>query len=150
MKRMIFALGICLLVTSPAIAQKTIDEETISELQQLSSQFMALVYEGKYQEAFDVIRNTPRAIGDEQLAALQSSAAEQLEQITGVYGAKLEAQYIGFNSLSNFLLRFIYVTRYERHIVWWQIVFYRGADDTWLFSTISYDDDMDALMGLTF
>ena len=150
MKRVPALLCIVVFATCAVFAQRTVDEETIKTLQQRSVAFVGLVYQGDYAEAFDFVRGYPRAISNENLDELEVRAAKQLEEIQNAFGEKLEAQYIGFNALSDFLLRFIYVVRYELHFVWWQIVYYRGAEDTWLCSTISYDIDQDALMNLTF
>ena len=149
MKRLAISVLLSTLVISGAFAQRTVDEKTVSELQIRSNAFIGLIYQGDYQEAFDFIRGYPRAISIEKLDALQASAEVQLEDIKQIYGEKLEAQYIGFHALSDFLLRFVYVVRYEWHIVWWKVVYYRGAEDAWLCSSVSYDDNQDELMDLS-
>lgn len=150
MKRVLVFPCLFLVVLVSVSGQRQVGEEVVDGLKNLGGTFVALVNEGSYAKAFELIRNAPRAIGDEQLDTLEESASQQLERVREAYGEILETQYIGYNSLSNFLLRFVYVTRYQRHIVWWQVVFYRGIEDRWLFSSISYEDDVDALMDLTF
>jgi hypothetical protein len=150
MKRLAIIMTIFLLATVSASAQRAIGEDTVQELQKRSSAFIALIYQSDYQKAFDFIRGYPSSISTENLDSLQASAAVQLEDIKQIYGEKLEVQYIGYNSLSNFLLRFVYVIRYEWHLVWWQVVYYRGAEDAWLCTSVSYENDYEALFDLTY
>ena len=120
------------------------------ELRERSDKFIGLIYEGRYQEAFELIRNLPIAISSENLSSLQDTVETQLDEIVNVYGDKLEVQFLGYNSISNFLVRYIYVIRYAYHFLWWQLVYYKGPEDKWLLSSIAFDDDTKALMDLAF
>ncbi len=137
-------------VTIPVTAQRSIDDEEVAALRTRSDLFISLVYEGSYADAFELVRSYPVAVTRQNLSSLQETVESQLDDIVNVYGAKLEAKYIGFNAVSDFLIRFIYVIRYEKHFLWWQLVYYRGAEDEWLLSSIAFDDDTKELMNQTF
>jgi len=110
---------------------------------------MAHVRDGDFVSAFDHARTLPLAIRDNSLDTLEEKATSQLAGIRDAYGEILEVQYIGYNALADFLLRFIYVVRYETGFVGWQLVYYRG-ESAWLLSIIRYNADAAALMDITF
>jgi hypothetical protein len=142
------ALTILFLLIAGAAFTQSVDPATMTSLEDLSRSFLELVYAGSYQEAFDLVRSSPVAIAAEQLDALQATAAEQLEAVQEVYGAKLGLSTVGRRAVSDFLVQYVYVIRYEWHFVSWQIIFYRGVGDRWLFSSISYDDKVEGLLEL--
>ena len=130
-------------------AQRSTAEETVLELKNRSDQFISRIFETDYTAAFELARSFPLAISIERLTDLEETVKSQLPGILEVYGKILQAQYIGYNALSDFLLRFIYVVRFERHFIWWQLIYYRGEVD-WQLSSIKYNDDTDSLMDITF
>ena len=149
MKRTLLIFGLSVLSVVSLFAQRTIEEDTVRELKNRSDQFIAMIYETDYQGAFEYARSFPLAISSERIASLEETVQSQLSGILEIYGKILQAQYIGYNALSDFLLRFIYVIRFERHFIWWQLVYYRGEFD-WQLSSIRYNDDTDTLMDITF
>ena len=149
MKASIATSLILLFSFTSAFGQRATGESEITTLRERSDQFMTHVRDGDFASAFDHARTLPLAISSDRLATLEEKATSQLSGILEVYGEILEVQYIGYNALADFLLRFIYVVRYETHFVWWQLVYYRGAS-AWQLSGIRYDDDSAALMDITF
>ena len=149
MKRTAVIIGLCFFSVASLYPQRSIDEETVLELKNRSDQFIGKIYETDYQGAFEYARTFPLAISPERIATLEETVQSQLSGILEIYGKILQAQYIGYNALSDFLLRFIYVVRFERHFIWWQLVYYRGEFD-WQLSSIKYNDDTDTLMDITF
>ena len=149
MKRTLLIFGLSVLSVVSLFAQRTIEEDTVRELKNRSDQFIAMIYETDYQGAFEHARSFPLAISSERIASLEETVQSQLSGILEIYEKILQAQYIGYNALSDFLLRFIYVIRFERHFIWWQLVYYRGEFD-WQLSSIRYNDDTDTLMDITF
>ncbi len=149
MKRTAVIIGLCFFSVASLYPQRSIDEKTVLELKNRSDQFIGKIYETDYQGAFEYARTFPLAISPERIATLEETVQSQLSGILEIYGKILQAQYIGYNALSDFLLRFIYVVRFERHFIWWQLVYYRGEFD-WQLSSIKYNDDTDTLMDITF
>ena len=149
MKQIALSIVLCMFCIASLFAQRSIEEETIFELKDRSDRFMSMIFDADYEGAFEYARSFPLAISPERIASLEETVQSQLSGILEIYGKVLQAQYIGYNALSDFLLRFIYVVRFERHFVWWQLVYYRGEFD-WQLSSIKYNDDTETLMDITF
>lgn len=149
MKASIATSLILLFSLASAFGQRATGESQITTLRERSDQFMTHVRDGDFASAFDHARTLPLAISGDGLASLEEKATSQHSGILEVYGEILEVQYIGYNALADFLLRFIYVVRYESGLVWWQLVFYRGSS-AWLLSIIRYNADAAALIDITF
>ena len=149
MKRYIWAILILIVIVSPLIAQQAVDDKTIEALLARNTRFIDLILEDSYKDAFDYIRSFPNAIKDTDFDTLQITAESQLPQIVPMYGRKLDAKAIGYNVISDFMLRALYVVRHERHFVWWQFIYYRGeyrGRGEWLLSSISFNDNAGELM----
>jgi len=149
MKASIATMLILLFSFTSAFGQRFTEDSEITALRGGSDQFMAHVRDGDFVSAFDHARTLPLAIRDNSLDTLEEKATSQLAGIRDAYGEILEVQYIGYNALADFLLRFIYVVRYETGFVGWQLVYYRG-ESAWLLSIIRYNADAAALMDITF
>ncbi len=149
MKKTTTALLVFTCIVLSAAAQSSLSEETASMLRERSDEFMSYIFDGDYAAAFDFIRSVPTAISDSNIDSLESSASEQLEAVGQHYGDKIGYSYISTDTVSDFLARYRYAVRYEHHLIWWQIVYYRGmqeGEEAWFIDNISYDDDIQALL----
>ena len=109
----------------------------------LSGRMMRSIETGNIREALTL--GLPHTvITAEQIEALIQQVEQQKPVMGERYGKSVGYELIRNDTIHDALIRAIFLHRFERHAVVWQLLWYRGKDG-WVLSNISYTDQLPQL-----
>ena len=80
-------------------------------------------------------------------AEIDSAKEKTVSQLAGLprrFGSPMAVAEVGVERVSDFLIRFTYVVKYERHLLRWLFTFYR-ARGSWILNAFWWDDNVSEL-----
>ena len=109
----------------------------------LSDRMMRSIEAGNTREAL-TLGKPHTVITAEQIEALIQQVEQQKPGMDERYGKSVGYELIRNDTIHDSLIRAIFLHRFERHAVVWQLLWYRGKDG-WVLSNISYTDQLPQL-----
>lgn len=105
--------------------------------------FLTLMVEEDIEKAFNIVEEQwPFAIAEIQ--RLESSTIKQLDSVKGRYGNILGYELVKEEKIKDTFVKYIYVMKYEKHIIRWKFIFYK-PDDSWILNSFNFDDSINEL-----
>lgn len=105
---------------------------------------MSLLHDGRLEQAFAQLE---RHWGDslDELKLLQQEIDRMRTTASEKYGKPIDYRFVRTDDAANALLRFSYLERFKHYGLRWKFTFYKG-ESGWTLHTLSFDDDLDALL----
>ena len=118
--------------------------DTIDDVKEVTVAFLDFVVKEEFNQAFDYIGDRPTGISQDNLAQLEVQVIQQLTAIEGNYGRIIDYIMVEEELVSDFVLRLVYVVRYEDYIIRWRFLYYKPRD-TWKLASLFFDDQLEDL-----
>ena len=118
--------------------------DTVDDVKVVTSAFLDFAVSGEFNQAFDYIGARPTGISEDDMADLEVQVIQQLTAIEDLYGRTVDYRLIEENLVSDFVLRLIYVVRYENYIIRWRFLYYNPRG-TWKLVSLFFDDQLEDL-----
>ena len=109
-----------------------------SDAKWLCELFMLKLVNDTVQDAFNELQPY-FPIPETEFAMLEMQTYQQLDLVKSRYGTILGYSLVEEQTISDTVLRFVYLLRFERHAIRWMFYFYK-PDDTWFFNEFYFDD----------
>jgi hypothetical protein len=109
-----------------------------------ANQFVELLSKGEYDKAFSMVKlfwHFPK----EEMEQLQRTTEEQLPLLKERYGNVIDHEYVDTKHAGQSIVRYVYIIRYERHLLRVRLTYYRGKKG-WTVNSIKWDDDIDGIL----
>jgi hypothetical protein len=81
-----------------------------------------------------------------EIAGVKLQAVQQRNLMKPRFGRSLEWTFVREEALGDFLVRYTYVEKFERHAVRWMLTIYRPGGAGWLVNSVFFDDDIQAAL----
>jgi hypothetical protein len=81
---------------------------------------------------------------ENEISSLESQTLRQLNVATDRFGKIIGSSFIIEEKVADFLVRRIYVIRYEKHLIRVMFVYYKN-DEGWILNAFNWDDKADDL-----
>ena len=148
MKKMINLLLCLFLLSGQAAAD--IEENpkltTKESTRALAEKFMSSLQTGEINESFKIIRSY-MPIPDLEFANMTAKTEENLLYIEPRFGKLLGYELLKEDTIKEYMIRYIYVQKYEQHLLRWFFIFYK-AQEEWLINVFYWDDKAQDLFDL--
>lgn len=111
---------------------------------ELSAEAMKDATAGQYRAAFNRFRAywpLPEVEIDQAIERIEKG----MTKITSRFGKSLGFAFAGRQTSGDFLVRYIYVQKFQNGLVRWSFTYYR-PDKHWLVLGVSFDDDYESLL----
>ena len=141
MTRSFLALLVLTVIASGVRAAEHLTTE--SQARALAESAMKFISGDKINEAFAV--HTPHwPMPKNEIDTLILKTIEQRNVVEPRFGKARGYIFVREEKLGDFVLRYTYAEKRERHVLRWRIMFYKAADE-WLVNSIAWDDRLDLL-----
>jgi len=110
------------------------------ECKLLCDSFMQLLSKEKYEEAFDIVKPY-WPLPESEMSMLQMQTVTQLNTIAPRFGKITGYKFISEENVDDFVLKFVYAQKHQKHIVIWTLVFYK-PEDTWIVNAVLFNDNI--------
>ena len=135
-------LFVLLLMLSPQLqAAEVLNNET--EVKQLTENVMQKVSENLWKEALLLLRPyslNPVAEFDSEVGQVEL----QIPVINQRFGSAINYDFVKREAVGDSLLRYVYLQKFEKHVMSWHFIFYKPKD-VWQLDAWSFDDNVESL-----
>jgi hypothetical protein len=139
-------LSAALLLLAAALAPSLAGAQavaTLPELRKTTDQIMEQVGKGHIEEGFKIMK--PRTvIPPAEFDAMVGQAKLQLPAMNQRFGGNLGHAFLREDKVGEFLVRYTYIHRLEKHAMRWLFFGYRGKSG-WTINTFRFDDQIHLL-----
>ena len=120
------------------------DLKDVSEARTLLDAAMASVAKDDVRGAFSKLKPYWVGLPDAEIEVLIGKMADQRRLIAPRFGRVLGTQFVSQQVVADTAAYFLYVEKYERHLVRWHFYFYRPKD-RWQMNSVNFDDSIQGL-----
>lgn len=106
-------------------------------------EFLEVAVKEGMDEAFRVIEPFWPFPGTE-FSMVQVQSVKQMGLVKPRFGKCVGYEFVKEQSVNDTVLRFVYIQKFERHILRWRFVFYKPEKE-WLLNTFFWDDQIEEL-----
>jgi hypothetical protein len=117
----------------------------LSEIRPLLDGVMASVAKDDIRAAFARLKPYWGGMPDAEIEVMVAKIIDQRRLISPRFGKSLEARFVSQKSAADSVAYFLYIEKYERHLLRWHFYFYR-AKDKWQLNSVNFDDHIQALV----
>jgi hypothetical protein len=79
-----------------------------------------------------------------EIDSVKEKTVSQLAGLQDRFGSPFSTAEVGVERISDFVIRFTYIVKYDRHILRWLFVFYKPKN-VWLLNSFWWDDNISEL-----
>jgi hypothetical protein len=130
----------------PPLPARTVADQPLVNAEEtllVSRAFMDAIIAGDTQAAFHLL--APYfPVPDAKLEELEKQTAYQLRMLRVGFGVPLETILLKEERAGDVLVRHLYLERFERDALRWELAFYR-AHRGWILNAVAFDTDLDTL-----
>lgn len=119
---------------------------TEREIREFSDNIISLAVSGKHKEAFDLAKPY-WPIPEVEIDGVVNQVQLQAPMIEQRFGKSLSHEFITEKRIGNSLLRLYYLHKFEKHLMYWQLDFYKPENE-WKINTIIFLDNIEPLFRL--
>jgi len=112
--------------------------EVASDAKWLCELFMLKLVNDGVKQAFSELKPYFPIPGTE-LSMLEMQTYQQIELVKGRYGKVIGYSFVEEQIVSDTVLRFVYLQKFENHAIRWMFYFYK-PEETWIFNEFYFDD----------
>jgi hypothetical protein len=120
------------------------DLKDLSEARTLLDGAMASVAKDDVRGAFSKLKPYWLGIPDAEIEVMIGKLADQRRLIAPRFGKSLGTQFVSQKAVADTAAYFLYIEKYEKHLVRWHFYFYRPKD-RWQFNSVNFDDRIQGL-----
>ncbi len=120
------------------------DLKDLSEVRKFADSTMQLIGKGDIRGAFNSLKPYWAGVPDAEIEVAISKTLDQRKLVSSRFGRTLGAHFVDQQVVGDSVARLVYIEKYEKHIIRWQLYFYRPGD-RWQFNTFNFDDQIGAL-----
>ena len=102
--------------------------------------FLDHMLAGNYKEAFSQIRPY-FPVSPARIDKIEKETTDQLGMAELQFGRALDHSFISGDQVEGKVLRFRFLQRFDRDVIFWEFVFYR-PQDVWLINALGFDDEI--------
>ncbi len=117
---------------------------TEADAMQLCETFMQRMIDGDSTVAFELVRPY-LPISKERFERLQAETKKQHGLAELQFGKPVEHAFLRADVISDTLLRYRFVEKFEWDLLYWEFVFYRPTHG-WMLNRVGFDDNLDVLL----
>ena len=144
MRKVLVGIIVALVLTSGSLfALEEVTHMEEGRMKKLCEEFLDDIIVGKYDQGYDTIRPY-FPVPQQDFLQNKKNSVRQLQEARKQYGELLGYQFVKMESAQDILRRYIYILKYEKHIVRWVLFFYK-PEDKWLLDGYRWDDNVNAL-----
>lgn len=140
MKILLTALTALLCVQS-TLAQTPLS--TKEEVAKHSQTVVVLLRNNEFQQAFTELKKC-WPLPQNELEQLESQTVRQFNIVGDRFGTAIGTDLVADKVIKDYVLRKIYVIRFERHMIRVLLTYYKN-NDGWILNGFKWDDDIDEL-----
>jgi hypothetical protein len=140
MKKITFLL-LTILVFNYAGDQKTLKDE--DELTEHSAEVMEHFSHENFSKAFEILQEV-WPLPQNELAQLESQSIKQFNLIGSRYGDLVSVEFIKDENIKDFAIRKTYLMRYQRHMIQFIFIYYKGGNE-WILNGFQWNDQVEDL-----
>ena len=111
------------------------------QTRELSKQFMTAIVALDVQGAFKLLQPYFLTTNQEEFAKLQIQTISQLDAYADKFGFPIGFELVKEEKISELLVRYTYLEKYEANVLRWTFVFYKPKGE-WLFQSLSWDENL--------
>ena len=144
MKKILFV--VFLLVISCTLSKEALSYQAISNelgCKSVCKDVMIALENNKVNKAFDILSRY-WLFGSLELNKLQANTISQIKGIKPRFGKITGSEYIKKETVTNTLIKYTYLLRFERHALRWMFTFYK-PNSKWLLNSFQWDDKIQLL-----
>ena len=105
---------------------------------------MASVAKDDIRGAFAKLKPYWGGLPDAEIEVLIAKIIDQRRLISPRFGKSLEARFVSQKVGADSVAYFLYIEKYEKHLLRWHFYLYR-AKDKWQLNSVNFDDRIQAL-----
>ena len=109
----------------------------------LTEGFLKEIINKNYGKAFNMIRPY-FPIDESTFDNIKNQTESQLAGIESDFGKLVDYRLVKVKKIKDFVIRYVYVIRYEKHPVRWVFTYYKGKN-SWHLDKLQWDDKIDRL-----
>jgi hypothetical protein len=139
----VLVLGLCLflvLLHSPVGAASLGSE---AEARALAQSVMVEVAAGRVIKGLELLRPY-NIFPKEEFDGMLANTEAQLPAMRQRFGPSIGWDFVTVEKVGETLRQFVYLQKFERHVMVWRFIFYRPRDQ-WMLNTFYYDDRVQLL-----
>ena len=115
------------------------DLKDLSEARSLLDNVMSSVAKDDVRGAFAKLKPYWNGLPNAEVEVLVSKVIDQRRLIAPRFGASLGTQFVSQKTAADSVAYFLYIEKYERHLLRWHFYFYRPKD-RWQLDSVNFDD----------
>jgi hypothetical protein len=117
--------------------------KNVRATKRLAENVVLMVKDNSTDQAFkDLKSHWP--LSGEELDTLLAHTKEQRKVVTERFGKSLGVEFLRTEALGDSLVRHIFIEKFEKHALKWQISFYK-PQDAWIVNSVYWDDKISEL-----
>ncbi len=117
----------------------------ISEVRPLLDGVMSSVVKDDVRGAFTKLKPYWVGLPDAEIEVLVGKIIDQRRLISPRFGKSLEARFVSKKTAADSVAYFMYIEKYEKHMLRWHFYFYRPKDK-WQLNSVNFDDRIQSLV----
>lgn len=141
MKKNVWTMLILAAFAQPSFANA--DLKNVNATKKLSTEVIHLVEEGNIESAFNQLKSY-WPLQSNEIDLLLTETKEKRELVLDRFGKSLGVEFIRTERAGNNLVRHVFIERFERHALRWQLSFYKPGDH-WMVNSVNWDDKLTEL-----
>lgn len=142
MKKIAVAIALFIVFSANAFALD-VGFLSVREMQEYCERILSHLQGGDVDSAFVLIKSQ-WLFDPAEIDSVWEKTANQLPGLQNRFGDILAVSEVGSERVGELLIRFIYVIKYERHVVRWLFVFYKPRTK-WILNSFKWDDSISEL-----
>lgn len=131
-------IGISIFFSSHLAQAKEVKNEI--EARDLTNKFVSLVSLGKIDAAFAEIKDLV-VIPHAELEVLSEKIKAQMPLYLSRYGKSIDGEFISESKVGTSLYKIVYIQKFDRHVIRWQLIYYKPKT-VWILNSLKFDDDI--------
>lgn len=134
----IMMVGCLILMIGRGVATESEPLKNVRATKKLAQNVVSMVENGFVEEAFKQLKqNWPLAPGE--VEDLMAHTLEQRKVVIERFGKSLGVEFIRTEEVGTSLVRHVFIEKFERHALRWQLSFYKPSD-VWVVNSVYWDD----------
>ncbi len=119
------------------------DLKTIKQVKSTAIEAINFFGKDKIKEGFSVLRPhwpIPKAEIDNLIYQTES----QWDRVKKRFGSTISVEFVRSEKVGNSLVKYLFMHKFEIHIIRWELIFYKSTD-TWKLNSLKWDDNIELL-----
>jgi hypothetical protein len=121
------------------------DLKDLSEARPLLDRAMSTVVKDDIRGAFGMLKPYWVGLPEAEFEVLVGKIIDQRRLISPRFGKSLEARFVSQKTAADSVAYFVYIEKYEKHLLRWHFYFYRPKD-RWQLNSVNFDDQIHGLL----